>query len=116
MKKYFPLLFVFLLLSGCSTIHYRNTNAIPLFVGPTVNHSLKKSRVGHVNFFLWGAVPRIHYIFVDQEVKDMGFVSGANVAIEEFQTWGDMFLTLFSLGIVISKSYRIDAYGEEGEY
>jgi hypothetical protein len=101
---------------GCSTIHYRNSNTIPVFVGPTPNHSIKKSRVGRTQFFLWGAVPRLHYVFVDQEIKDMGFVSGANVSIEEFQTWGDFALTLFSLGIVIPKSYRIEAYGEEGEY
>ena len=102
---------IFLSFSSCTVLHFRSKGTIPLAVGQRAGHTVRKVIKGEKRFYLWGIVPRQHYVLVDKIVDDSGFASGANVTISEYQSFLNFVISVISLGIYIPKNYEIKLYG-----
>lgn len=105
-----PLLFLHF---GCTAVYFKSKGMIPLSVGSKKNH-IKKSEVkGISEFYLYGIIPKTDQtIYIDELLlKKAGMRSAANISIYEFQTFGDMMTTMFSLGFYIPTRYKITAFG-----
>ena len=50
-------------------------------------------------------------MWTDHEVIQMGFQSGSNISIREYQSWQNFALTILSFGMYIPKNYEITVYG-----
>jgi len=98
-------------ITSCTTTHYRSRGQLPILVGVKEEHSAIFSHEGQNSFFLWGLLPQNHVVWIDEEVSQMGFVSGANISVEEYQTGLNLLKTILTLGMYIPKNYRITAYG-----
>jgi hypothetical protein len=102
--------------TACTTVHFRSKGQIPVYIGPTDAHVVRRHVIGQIEFYMWGLIPRSHFVLVDELIMDEGFVSAANVASYEYQTFWDLFFSVASLGIYIPKHYRLDFFGLYGEY
>ena len=110
LKNGFILIFLLLCVS-CTTIQSRSGGAVNISLGLRDGHSKISEIKGYKDFYLWGLLPRRQLVLLDEEVKEMGHISGANVHFEEYQTLKSKLIGLISLGMWIRKDYRITAYG-----
>lgn len=98
-------------ISSCTTIEYSSKKVIPTHISVTKNHINRQSISGTKDFYLWGLVPEKHSVFIDDNMRDIGFVSSANTRIEEFQTFKQKMYSIISMGMYIPKSYKITSFG-----
>ncbi len=117
MKSLYFFSFIFLLNIflniSCTTIAYKSSNEIPVSI-------YKKSWCrdefvinGETDFYLWGMVPSSRTIWLDQEIGRSAMTAGANIVIEEFQSFKNLFLTIISFGMYVPMNYTIVGYGEK---
>ncbi|OFZ17211.1 MAG: hypothetical protein A2X86_01810 [Bdellovibrionales bacterium GWA2_49_15] len=96
---------------GCTTVHFRSSGQTKTLVGIKQGHYHRAQIVGEKKFFLWGLIPNSHIVWTDHEVIQMGFQSGSNISIREYQTWTNFAFTVLSFGMYIPKNYEITVYG-----
>lgn len=107
-------LFIFSLcfqLISCSQINYTSSSNINTYIAPHKGHSRKASHVGVRDFYLWGMVPSVHTVNVDDELADDGLLSAARVEIREYQDFMDVFWTYTTLGLYKPVRFEISGYG-----
>ena len=109
------ILFLCTTFMSCTTMHFRSQGDVRLVVGLKDEHHIIRDIEGVKQYFLWGTIPRVHSVRVDKEVEDLGFTSGANVSVEEYQSFGNFVLSILSLGMYIPKNYRITVYGRRAK-
>lgn len=117
-KKLSLLFFILIFLpmtSSCSSITFTSDGVIPVYVGRVKKHNRKRSFSGVKRFFLWGQIPGDQKVIMDKEFRKQGLFSVANLTIEEFQTTGQFFQTLLSLGVFSVKSFKVTGYGMEAK-
>ena len=72
-----------IILSGCTTIHFRSNQSVPVSFEGNPNHQKEVSIVGHRDFYFWGVEPEEHVVYVDEEVKGAGFDGISKLIIYE---------------------------------
>ena len=105
------LITILFLVSACTSLHFRNSGQTEVPLGKKEGHSDEDSIEGERNYFLWGFVPRNHVVYVDREITDKGYYSGANVEVGEYQSYLNFFFSVISFGMWIPKNYRINFHG-----
>lgn len=115
MKNIFFSLKVFfcsVIFSSCSTIEFISD-------GPTKYHlsSVKGSEKiisteGMVAFYLWGALPKVATVNLNDVLKDTDVKNPSMVKIERFNTFETVFWTMASLGFYMPEAYRINVYSK----
>lgn len=99
------------LLCSCTHTSYLSSGQIPLYIGSMEKHHHELTAQGTNTFFFWGIEPAEHKVYIDKLLAREGFVSAANIRIQEYQKWDDFLVSFFSLGMFIKKSYSIRGYG-----
>ena len=88
-------------------MHFRSSGQTDIPLGLKEGHKDKDEIKGQRNYFLWGYVPRTHVVYVDKEIVDKGYFSGANLEVSEYQTFLNFILSVISFGMYIAKNYSI---------
>lgn len=118
MENDFPPAFLILicavLFTSCTTISFKGKGLIPLYLTERPDHQKYVEVKGHKEFYLWGLVGPDTEVFMDEEIYDQGFISAANVTVQEYQDLGHFLSALFSFGFYIPKDYKVTARGVEG--
>ncbi len=96
---------------SCSQIHYTSAGNINAYIAPQEGHNRKASHFGKRSFYLWGMLPAIHTVNVDNELADDGVFSAARVEVREYQEFMDVFWTYATLGLYKPVRFEIKGYG-----
>jgi hypothetical protein len=106
------LIILFVLITSCTTVHFKSGGQLELYVGGKVDHVKKVVAKGKSEFYLFGIIPsKSHTIYIDEVLFKAGMKSAANISIFEYQTAEDMWISFFSMGFYIPTRYKIWAYG-----
>lgn len=100
-----------LVLCSCTHTSYLSSGKIPVYIGAHEKHVHEVVSEGKNSFFYWGMVPEEHKVYIDRELAQAGLISAARLNIEEYQKPSDFLISVLSLGMFITKSYRISGYG-----
>lgn len=92
-------------------MQFANRGQIPVYVTKKTGHHDPVEVKGQKEFFLWGLIGDGEKIYVDELIKDKGFISVANIHLETYHSPLAIFQTLFTLGMFIPKQYKISGYG-----
>lgn len=104
-----------ILMSSCTTIHYRSRGHIPVFYSGKREHRKEFTHSENLEFYFWGLYPKSHVIYLDDVGKTHGMEAISKFEIEEFSTTGDFFKSIFSLGMFIPRRLKISGYGKRGK-
>lgn len=103
--------FVFLAtISGCTTIHYRSKNTIPVSFEGNPKHQKEVSIVGHKHFYFWGAEPDEQEVFIDEEVRQAGYDGISKLIIYEQKDPQDILISFLTLGFYLPRGYTITGF------
>lgn len=109
MKKLLPL-FLLVMVSSCTTIHFRSKNTLPVTFEGNPKHQKEVSIVGHRHFYFWGVEPEEHEVFVDEEVRKAGYDGLSKLIIYEQKNPQDILISFLTLGIYLPRGYTITGY------
>ncbi|GAB4410378.1 MAG: hypothetical protein OHK0056_13330 [Bacteriovoracaceae bacterium] len=111
--RYGSLLVILTLLfvSSCAEVRIHSRGKIPVWVGPKPGHNNVVEKEGVKQFFLWGLVPEVHEINLDEEFGDTGMISAANVTVEVEQSWSSLIKEILSLGLYNPRDYKVRGFG-----
>lgn len=98
---------VFLVLVGCSTVHFRSNHTIPVSFDGNPDHQKEILIEGHRDFMWWGTDPEHHTVYVDEEVAKAGYDSISKVIIYEQKNPQDILIKFLTFGIYIPTGYTI---------
>ena len=104
------ILFIFSI--SCSTVEYKSNNLISVDVSRHVTRTTPFEISGVSKFYLWGLLPQKGLVNLDYEIQQIGFISAANITLEEYQSSLNLFLTIISLGMYVPLNYKIRGHGE----
>lgn len=110
MKPFISFILLVLLVS-CSNMRYISNGSIPTYVGKKEFHHDYFEFQGEKKFFLWGLSPSEQVVELDKIASNQGMVSAANFSIREYQTFGNMLMTFFTLGLITPISYEVKGFG-----
>jgi hypothetical protein len=109
MNSFFALT-VSLLLTGCTTIHFRSKNTIPVSFEGNSKHHKEVSIVGHKNFYFWGIEPDQEVVYIDDEVREAGYDSLSKLIIYEHKDPQDTLIQFLTFGFYIPRGYTITGF------
>lgn len=95
---------------GCTTIHFRSKNTIPVTFEGNPKHQKEVSVVGHRHFYFWGLEPQEHEVFIDEEIRKAGHDSMSKVVIYEQKNPQDMLISLLTLGLYLPRGFTITGF------
>lgn len=113
MKNIFYLISCLALLGGCTTIHFRSNNAVPVTFGENPKEQKEVTIIGHRQFFFWGVDPDAHVVYVDEEVKKAGYDSISKLIIYEQKNPQDILISFLTFGIYLPRGYTITGFTSE---
>jgi hypothetical protein len=110
--KYMKILPLFLLIAitGCTTIHYRSKNSIPVSFEGNPKHQKEVTITGHKHFYFWGVEPEQHEVFIDEEVRKAGYDGISKLIIYEQKNPQDILISFLTLGFYLPRGYTITGY------
>ncbi|MFP5387030.1 MAG: hypothetical protein ACLGHN_13200 [Bacteriovoracia bacterium] len=103
-------LLLLLILSGCTTIHFRSNNSIPVSFEGNPKHQKEVSIIGHRHFYFWGIEPAEHEVYIDEEVRKAGFDGISKLIIYEHKNPQDMLISFLTLGLYLPRGYTITGF------
>lgn len=98
------------ILSGCTTIHFRSNNSIPVSFEGNPKHQKEVSIIGHRHFYFWGIEPAEHEVYIDEEVRKAGFDGISKLIIYEHKNPQDMLISFLTLGLYLPRGYTITGF------
>ncbi len=101
------------MLAGCTTIHFRSNNSIPVTFEGNPKHQKEISVVGHRHFYFWGVEPDEHEVFIDEEVRRAGYDGISKVVLYEQKNPQDILISFLTLGLYLPRGYTITGYASE---
>lgn len=110
--KMFAGLIATLLLSSCTTIHFRSNNAVPVTFLGNPEHQKEVVIEGKRDFFWWGTDPDFAVVFVDEEVKRAGYTSLSKAIIYEQKNPADQLISFLTFGIYLPRAWTITGFTE----
>ncbi len=112
LNKLFIYLFISFLTVNCTTIHFKNSGKIDVFLGGKEGYNQQTTVSGLSEIYFYGFFPKkAHAIYIDEVLQKAGMTSAANISISEYQTAEDMLASFFSMGFYIPTRYKITAFG-----
>lgn len=102
------LLFTF----GCTTIHFRSENIIPVTFEGNPNHQRPVEITGTRDFYFWGLNPEHHEVYIDRELKKAGIQSLSKAIIYEQKDPQDMLISFLTFGLYLPRSWTIMGFTE----
>lgn len=103
-------LFVLFFYAGCTTIHFRSNNSIPVSFEGNPQHQKEVSIVGYRHFYFWGVEPEYHEVFVDEEVRKAGYDAISKVVIYEQKNPQDILISFLTLGFYLPRGFTIAGF------
>lgn len=103
-------LILFAALSGCTTIHFRSNNTIPVSFEGNPSYQKEVSIVGHRDFYFWGVEPEEHEVFIDEEVRKAGYDGISKVIIYEQKNPQDILISFLTLGFYLPRGFTITGF------
>ncbi len=97
-------------LVGCTTIHFRSNNTIPVSFEGNPKHRKEVSVSGKRNFIFWGLEPEHHEVFIDEEVRKAGFEAISKTIIYEHKYTTDTLISFLTLGFYVPRGYTITGF------
>ena len=98
--------------SGCTTIHFRSNNAVPVTFTSDPSHQKEVVIQGKRDFFWWGVDPDFAVVFVDEEVKRAGYPALSKTIIYEQKNPQDILISFLTFGIYLPRAWTITGYTE----
>lgn len=95
---------------GCTTIHFRSNNTIPITFEGNPKHQKEVTIVGQRDFYFWGIDPEHHVVLLDEEVRKAGHDGMSKVIIYEQKNPQDMLISFLTLGIYLPRGYTITGF------
>jgi len=109
MKNIFSLILL-VVVSSCTTIHFRSNNSVPVSFEGNPEHRKEVSIVGHRHFYFWGVEPDHHEVFIDEDVKNAGYNGISKVIIYEQKNPQDILISFLTLGFYLPRGYTITGF------
>lgn len=97
-------------ITGCTTIHFRSKNTVPLTFEGNPEHRKEVSIVGHQDFYFWGIEPEYHEVFIDEEVRKAGYDGMSKLIIYEHKNPQDILISFLTLGFYMPRGYTITGF------
>ena len=97
-------------ISGCTTIHFRSRNSVPVSFEGNPKHQKEVSIVGHRHFYFWGVEPEQHEVFIDEEVRQAGYDGMSKLIIYEHKNPQDILISFLTLGLYMPRGFTITGY------
>lgn len=108
--KIFSALILLATISGCTTIHFRSKNTIPVSFEGNPKHQKEVTVEGHRHFYFWGVEPEHHEVFIDEEVRKAGYDGISKLIIYEQKNPQDILISFLTLGLYLPRGYTITGY------
>jgi hypothetical protein len=103
-------LFLLILISSCTTIHFRSQNMVPVSFEGNPKHQKEVSIVGHRDFYFWGVEPEEHEVFIDEEVQRAGYDGISKLVIYEHKNPQDILISFLTLGLYLPRGFTITGF------
>jgi hypothetical protein len=103
-------LFFALAITGCTTIHFRSNNTIPVSFEGNPKHQKEVSIEGHRYFYFWGVEPEHHEVLIDEEVRKAGYDGISKVIIYEQKNPQDNLISFLTLGLYLPRAWTITGF------
>jgi hypothetical protein len=106
-----------ILLSACSTIHFRSNNTAPVTFSGNPKHQKPVEIILERDFYFWGVEPEHHTIFLDEEIRKAGHQELSKLIIYEHKSPSDILIRFLTFGIYMPTTYTITGFapGEPAE-
>lgn len=98
---------------GCTTIHFRSKNSIPVTFEGNPQHRKEISIVGHRHFYFWGVEPSEHVVFIDEEVRKAGYEGISKLIIYEQKNPQDMLISFLTFGLYLPRGFTITGFSSD---
>ena len=99
-----------LLLTSCTTIHFRSNNTVPVTFTGNPEHQKEVLIQGKRNFYWWGTDPDFAVVFVDEEIKRAGYPALSKAIIYEQKNPYDILISFLTFGIYLPRAWSITGY------
>jgi hypothetical protein len=109
MTKLLSLIFISSLF-GCTTIHFRSKNTIPVSFDGDPKEQHEVTITGKRNFYWWGLDPEHQEVFVDEVVRHAGYEGLSKLIIYEKKTPQEVLISFLTFGIYLPHSFSITGY------
>lgn len=103
-------LFLLVIVSSCTTIHFRSKNSIPVTFEGNPKDQKEVSIIGHRHFYFWGAEPSEHVVYIDEEVRKAGYDGISKVIIYEQKNPQDILISFLTLGLYLPRGFTITGF------
>lgn len=97
-------------MAGCTTIHFRSKNSIPVTFSGNPSHQKEVSVEGKRDFYFWGIEPEHHEVYIDEEVRKAGFDGISKVIVYEQKNPQDILISFLTLGFYLPRAYTITGF------
>lgn len=108
--KILQILSLLVVVSSCTTIHFRSKNSIPVSFEGNPDHRKEVSVVGHRAFYFWGLEPDEHEVYIDEEVRKAGHDSISKLIIYEQKNPQDMLISILTFGLYLPRGFTITGF------
>ncbi|MFL5784169.1 MAG: Bor/Iss family lipoprotein [Bacteriovoracaceae bacterium] len=98
------------LFAGCTTIHYRSNNSVPVTFTGNPQHRKEVSIEGKKDFWFWGLEPDHQEVFLDEEVRKAGYDGISKTIIYEQKSAKEMLISFITFGLYLPRSYTITGF------
>ena len=108
------LILSFTFLFSCSSTRVVRHNKFPVNIASSSSRAKLNVVVEFQEYFLlWGLMPSENSIDLSDRLGRYEIGNVGNITIEQYQTFYDQFLTLFSFGLYIPYHYRLSGWGDK---
>lgn len=110
--KIFLSTFALFFITGCTTIHFRSNNTIPISFTGNPQHQKEVVVQGKRNFYWWGTDPDFAVVFVDDEIKRAGYSALSKAIIYEQKNPYDILISFLTFGVYLPRAWAITGFTE----
>ncbi len=103
-------LVLFFAVTGCTTIHFRSKNSVPVTFDGNPAQQKEVSIVGHRHFYFWGIDPDEAVVYIDEEVKKAGYDGLSKLIVYEQKNPQDILISFLTLGLYLPRGYTITGF------
>jgi hypothetical protein len=108
--KNFSVLLIAVLLSSCTTIHFRSKNSVSVSFEGNPKHQKEVSIIGHRDFYFWGLNPEEHVVYIDEDVRAAGHDGISKLIIYEHKNPQDILISFLTFGLYMPRGYTITGF------
>ncbi len=97
-------------LAGCTTIHFRSNNSIPVSFTGNPEHRKEVSIEGKRDFYFWGIEPDHQEVLIDEEVRKAGYDGLSKVIVYEQKSPSETLISFLTFGFYLPRSFTITGF------